>query len=53
MNVVQACSFQDVLDQRVSTFLKSLAYVEDRVKALVEFGGKEILQASEVQAPKE
>jgi chemotaxis protein CheZ len=45
MNVVQACSFQDVPGQRVSTLVKSLAYVEDRVNALVDIRGKEILQA--------
>jgi len=48
-DVFQACSFQDITGQRVNKLVKSLNYVEDRVTALVEIWGREVIENVIVQ----
>ncbi len=43
MDIIQACSFQDLTSQRVTKVARSITYVEDRVSALAEVWGKEEL----------
>lgn len=50
MNIIQACSFQDLTSQRVTKVARSITYVEDRVSALAEVWGKEELEKVEVKA---
>ena len=39
-SVFEACSFQDITGQRVTKVVKSVTYIEDRVNALVKYGGR-------------
>ncbi|MCK5546984.1 MAG: protein phosphatase CheZ [Rhodospirillaceae bacterium] len=48
MDIIQACSFQDLTGQRVTKVARSLTYVEDRVNALAEVWGKEELEKVEI-----
>ena len=48
MTVIEACSFQDITGQRVSKVVKSVAYVEDRVNALIDIWGKSALDETEI-----
>ncbi|MBL4691705.1 MAG: protein phosphatase CheZ [Magnetovibrio sp.] len=41
MDIIQACSFQDLTSQRVTKVARSITYVEERVQALAEVWGKE------------
>jgi chemotaxis protein CheZ len=50
MQVIQACSFQDLTGQRVNKVIKSLSYVETRVNNLADVWGKDELAKVEVQA---
>lgn len=50
MNVIQACSFQDITGQRVTKVARSLTYVEARVGALTELWGKEEIEKVELKA---
>lgn len=43
MNIIQACSFQDLTSQRVTKVARSITYVEDRVSALADVWGREEL----------
>lgn len=49
MDIIQACSFQDLTSQRVTKVARSITYVEDRVAALTEVWGKEELDKVEVK----
>lgn len=49
MEIIQACSFQDLTSQRVTKVARSLTYVEDRVNALTEVWGKEEIDKVEVK----
>ena len=49
MEIIQACSFQDLTSQRVTKVARSLTYVEDRVGALAEVWGKEELEKVDVK----
>lgn len=49
MDIIQACSFQDLTSQRVTKVARSLTYVEDRVNALTEVWGKEEIDKVEVK----
>ena len=49
MQVIQACSFQDLTGQRISKVIKSLAYVEARVNNLADVWGKDELAKVEVK----
>ncbi|PCI42504.1 MAG: hypothetical protein COB46_00530 [Rhodospirillaceae bacterium] len=49
MDIIQACSFQDLTSQRVTKVARSITYVEDRVAALAEVWGKEELDKVEVE----
>jgi len=49
MEIIQACSFQDLTSQRVTKVARSITYVEDRVQALTEVWGKEELEKVEVK----
>ena len=48
-SVFEACSFQDITGQRVSKVIKSVTYVEDRVRALVNIWGKSEVDKVEVE----
>lgn len=50
MEIIQACSFQDLTSQRVTKVARSITYVEDRVSALAEVWGREELEKVEVLA---
>ncbi len=50
MDIIQACSFQDLTSQRVTKVARSITYVEDRVSALAEVWGKEELDKVVVRA---
>lgn len=50
MEVIQACSFQDLTGQRVSRVIKSISYVETRVLNLTDIWGKEELEKVELEA---
>lgn len=47
-DIFEACSFQDITGQRVSKIVKSIAFVEERVNALIEIWGREQLASVEV-----
>lgn len=47
MEVIQACSFQDLTGQRISKVIKSISYVEDRVNNLTDIWGKDELEKVE------
>ncbi len=47
--ILEACSFQDITGQRVTKVVKSVTYVEDRVKSLIEIWGKEELDKIKVE----
>lgn len=49
INIIQACSFQDLTGQRLNKVARSLTYVEDRVNALTEVWGREELEKVEVK----
>lgn len=49
MDIIQACSFQDLTSQRVTKVARSITYVEDRVAALAEVWGKEELDKVELE----
>jgi len=49
MDIIQACSFQDLTSQRVTKVARSISYVEDRVTALTEVWGKEELDKVKVK----
>ncbi|MFC1674018.1 protein phosphatase CheZ [Pseudomonadota bacterium] len=49
MDIIQACSFQDLTSQRVTKVARSITYVEDRVAALTEVWGKEELDKVQVK----
>lgn len=49
MEIIQACSFQDLTSQRVTKVARSITYVEDRVSALTEVWGREELEKIEVK----
>ena len=51
-DILEACSFQDITGQRVTKVIKSVTYVEDRVKSLIEIWGKEELDKIQVEASK-
>lgn len=46
--IFEACSFQDITGQRVTKITRSLTYVEERVKNLIELWGKDEIDAIEV-----
>ncbi|MBT5048716.1 MAG: hypothetical protein HOM58_09435 [Rhodospirillaceae bacterium] len=46
--VFDACAFQDLTGQRVSKIVKSISYVEDRVTALREIWGCDVLDSIEL-----
>lgn len=48
MDIIQACSFQDLTSQRVTKVARSITYVEDRVSALAEVWGKDELDKVQV-----
>ncbi|MDH5489210.1 MAG: protein phosphatase CheZ [Rhodospirillaceae bacterium] len=50
MDIIQACSFQDLTGQRVTKVARSLTYVEARVNSLAEVWGKDELEKVEVKA---
>lgn len=52
MQIMEACSFQDLTGQRVTKVARSLTYVEDRVNAVVEIWGKEAVEHEQVQSTK-
>ena len=41
--VYEACSFQDITGQRINKVVKSVTYVEQRVHAIIEVWGKDML----------
>lgn len=41
--VFEACSFQDITGQRVNKVIKSVTYVEQRIQAIIDVWGKDIL----------
>ena len=49
MEIIQACSFQDLTSQRVTKVARSITYVEDRVAALAEVWGKDELAKVKVK----
>ncbi|MBL4748517.1 MAG: protein phosphatase CheZ [Magnetovibrio sp.] len=49
MDIIQACSFQDLTSQRVTKVARSITYVEDRVSALAQVWGKAELDKVEVK----
>lgn len=49
MDIIQACSFQDLTSQRVTKVARSITYVEERVQALAEVWGKEELAKVKVK----
>jgi chemotaxis protein CheZ len=44
MSIFEACSFQDVTGQRVTKVVKSVTYVDARVRALIDIWGKSELE---------
>ena len=42
MRIFEACSFQDITDQRVTKVVKTLNYIEQRISVLLEAHGAEI-----------
>ena len=53
MAVIEACSFQDLTGQRITKVVKSLAYVEDRVNALIEIWGRDEVEKVDVKPEQE
>jgi chemotaxis protein CheZ len=51
--VFEACAFQDITGQRVTKVVKSIAYVEERVNALIRLLDKGEVEKAEVRATKE
>ncbi|MCZ6608312.1 MAG: protein phosphatase CheZ [Alphaproteobacteria bacterium] len=51
--VFEACSFQDITGQRVSKVVKSVAYVEQRINALIEIWGKDEIEKVDVKPERE
>ena len=51
--VFEACSFQDITGQRVSKVVKSVAYVEERINALIEIWGKDEIEKVDVRPERE
>ena len=49
MDIIQACSFQDLTSQRVTKVARSITYVEDRVTALTDVWGREELEKIEIK----
>ena len=49
--IFEACAFQDITGQRVSKIVKTLVYVEERVNALIEAWGHEMLSHSHPVEP--
>jgi len=49
MDIIQACSFQDLTSQRVTKVARSISYVEERVQALASVWGKDELDKVEVK----
>jgi len=48
VNVLEACSFQDIAGQRVTKILNSLQFVENRVEKMIEvFGSEALLELAE------
>ena len=43
LDIMEACSFQDLTGQRATKILRSLRFVEERVSAMVEVCGTEII----------
>ena len=41
--VYEACSFQDITGQRINKVVKSVTYVEERVHAIIEVWGQDML----------
>lgn len=52
MQVIQACSFQDLTGQRINRVIKSLSYVETRVNNLAEVWGKDEIEKIELEESK-
>jgi chemotaxis regulatin CheY-phosphate phosphatase CheZ len=50
MDIFQACSFQDITGQRIAKVVRTLAYVEDRVHAMIRVGGLVISEAAQKKA---
>lgn len=50
MQVIQACSFQDLTGQRLNKVIKSLAYVEARVANLADVWGRDEIAKVKVAA---
>ena len=50
IDIIQACSFQDLTGQRLTKVARSLTYVEERVNALAEVWGKDELENVEIAA---
>lgn len=48
MDIIQACSFQDITGQRVSKVAKSITYVEARVDAIINLWGRDALEQVKV-----
>jgi chemotaxis protein CheZ len=44
MSIFEACSFQDITGQRVTKLVKSVTYVDARVRALIDIWGKSELE---------
>jgi chemotaxis protein CheZ len=51
--VFEACSFQDITGQRVTKIVKSIAFVEERVNALLDIWGRDGLEYVEIEEDKE
>ncbi len=47
-DVFEACSFQDITGQRVNKVVKSVTYVEERVNALIDVMGRDVIESIEV-----
>lgn len=48
MQIMEACSFQDLTGQRVTKVARSLTYVEDRVNSVVEIWGKDAVEKVDI-----
>lgn len=47
MAIIEACSFQDITGQRVQKVMKSVAFIETRVNALIDIWGRANIEGSE------
>jgi chemotaxis regulatin CheY-phosphate phosphatase CheZ len=50
MDIFQACSFQDITGQRIAKVVRMLAYVEERVNAMIRVGGLVISDGEQKKA---